>query len=41
MATGLESMIGETEAEAMDVDEINRTFDLARERDPSIEPEPG
>jgi hypothetical protein len=31
----------ETETETMSLDEINRALDLARERDPSIEPEPG
>ena len=27
--------------ETMSLDEVNRALDLARERDPSIEPEPG
>ena len=31
----------ETLNETMSLDEINRALDLARERDPSIEPEPG
>ncbi len=34
-------MKGETKTETMSLDEINRALDLARERDPSIEPEPG
>jgi hypothetical protein len=34
-------MKGETKSETMSLDEVNRALDLARERDPSIEPEPG
>ena len=34
-------MKGETKSETMSLDELNRALELARERDPSIEPEPG
>jgi hypothetical protein len=34
-------MKGETKSETMSLDEVNRALELARERDPSIEPEPG
>lgn len=34
-------MKGESKSETMSLDEVNRVLDLARERDPSIEPEPG
>jgi hypothetical protein len=34
-------MNAETETETMSLDEVNRALDLTRERDPSIEPEPG
>ena len=41
MARLRKPMKGESKTETMSLDEVNRALDLARERDPSIEPEPG